>query len=45
MSTCIACVYYRPGRACGICRHYEAPADLAITVLYGYCPFFIEVVA
>jgi len=46
VTSCTVCAYYRRGRdACGTCRHYDAPADLAITLLYGYCPFFIEVVA
>ena len=26
-------------------KHYEAPADIVITMLAGYCPFYIEVVA
>ncbi len=45
MRSCTECVYYRPGKVCGRCKHYEAPADIVITMLAGYCPFYIEVVA
>lgn len=43
MASCIMCAYYRAHKV-GMCRHYAAPADVAITMLSGFCPFFVEVV-
>jgi len=43
MKSCFECVHYRSGKVCR-CIHYDAPADVVITLLAGFCPFFIEVV-